>query len=62
MAVHEKKKRIFLNGPLSFWPIGAEVNYLHEILYAKLLLMDVSSISSTSQSSHGSKIATVSCK
>ena len=41
---------------------GAEVNYLHEILYAKLLLMNVSSISSTSQSSHGSKIATVSCK
>ena len=41
---------------------GAEVNYLHEILNAKLLLMNVSSISSTSQSSHGGKIATVSCK
>ena len=41
---------------------GAEVNYLHEILNAKLLLMNVSSISSASQSSHGGKIATVSCK
>ena len=41
---------------------GAKVNYLHEILNAKLLLMNVGSISSASQSSHGSKIATVSCE